>query len=134
MNDMNVQVVTKKRPTLAKRFKCPFCANENVVECVMDRKNAIGKLNCRLCAASYQMDIHNLHEPIDVFSEWLDDCEAADRHNGSTAPLPSGAGGGGGAAGAEPSYDNVEYEDMKPKIKQQLNTTSLGLDSDSDED
>jgi transcription elongation factor Elf1 len=23
------------------------------------------------------MPIHHLHEPIDVFSEWLDDCEAA---------------------------------------------------------
>lgn len=25
------------------------------------------------------MPIHHLHEPIDVFSEWLDDCEAAER-------------------------------------------------------
>lgn len=31
------QVVTKKRPKLAKRFKCPFCANEDVVECKMVR-------------------------------------------------------------------------------------------------
>ncbi len=23
------------------------------------------------------MPIHHLHEPVDVFSEWLDDCEAA---------------------------------------------------------
>jgi transcription elongation factor Elf1 len=71
------QVQTKKRPTLAKRFKCPFCANEEVVECKMDFKALVGSLNCRLCAASYQMRIHHLHEPIDVFSEWLDDCEAA---------------------------------------------------------
>lgn len=43
----------------------------------MDFKVGIGSLNCRLCAASYQMPIHHLHEPVDVFSEWLDDCEAA---------------------------------------------------------
>lgn len=70
-------VQTKKRPTLAKRFKCPFCANEDVVEAKMDFRSGIGALNCRLCGASYQMPIHHLHEPIDVFSEWLDDCEAA---------------------------------------------------------
>jgi transcription elongation factor Elf1 len=62
---------------LAKQFKCPFCANDNVVECKMDLKVGVGKLDCRLCGASYQMPIHHLHEPIDVFSEWLDDCEAA---------------------------------------------------------
>jgi len=43
----------------------------------MDFKAGIGSLNCRLCGAAYQMPIHHLHEPIDVFSEWLDDCEAA---------------------------------------------------------
>ena len=43
----------------------------------MDLKSGTGSLECRLCGASYQMPIHHLHEPIDVFSEWLDDCEAA---------------------------------------------------------
>jgi transcription elongation factor Elf1 len=70
-------VQTKKRVKLSKRFKCPFCANEDTVECKMDFRAGVGSLNCRLCAAAYQMPIHHLHEPIDVFSEWLDDCEAA---------------------------------------------------------
>ena len=43
----------------------------------MDFRQGIGSLACRLCGASYQMPIHHLHEPVDVFSEWLDDCEAA---------------------------------------------------------
>ena len=43
----------------------------------MDNRAGIGSLECRLCGASYQMPIHHLHEPIDVFSEWLDDCESA---------------------------------------------------------
>lgn len=47
----------------------------------MDSKAGIGSLSCRLCGASYQMPIHHLHEPIDVFSEWLDDCEAAQNPN-----------------------------------------------------
>lgn len=69
--------MTKKRPKLAKQFKCPFCANDDVVECKMDLKAGVGSLACRLCGASYSMPIHHLHEPVDVFSEWLDDCESA---------------------------------------------------------
>ena len=52
---------------------------EDVVECKMDLSKGVGSLACRICSASYQMPIHHLHEPIDVFSEWLDDCEAAER-------------------------------------------------------
>ncbi|GAX27144.1 hypothetical protein FisN_13Lh303 [Fistulifera solaris] len=70
-------VVTKKRPKLSKNFKCPFCANQDTVECKMDFKAGIGSLSCRLCSAAFQMPIHHLHEPVDVFSEWLDECEAA---------------------------------------------------------
>ena len=77
--------------TLAKRFKCPFCANEDVVECAMKLREGTGSLNCRICDASFQMPIHHLHEPIDVFSEWLDACEAAEKGI-------SGAGGGGNGA------------------------------------
>ena len=31
------------------------------------------------------MPIHHLHEPIDVFSEWLDACEAAEKGNSGNA-------------------------------------------------
>lgn len=72
-------VVTKKRHKLAKLFKCPFCNNEAAVECKMDFKNEKGTLTCRLCPASFQMDINNLSEPVDVHSEWLDDCARAAR-------------------------------------------------------
>lgn len=99
------QVQTKKRPTLAKRFKCPFCANEEVVECKMDNKAGIGSLKCRLCGSHYEMPIHHLHEPIDVFSEWLDECEAL--QNGGRAGGDSGAP----ADGAAPRYNDEDDED-----------------------
>jgi transcription elongation factor Elf1 len=92
------KVVTKKKVKLSKRFKCPFCANEDVVECKMDFKAGIGSLSCRLCGAAYQMPIHHLHEPIDVFSEWLDDCEAAQ-------------GGGAAAAATNDHYNNDDDDD-----------------------
>jgi len=103
------QVQTKKRVTLAKRFKCPFCANEDVVECKMDFRQGVGSLACRLCGASYQMPIHHLHEPVDVFSEWLDDCEAAAQGK------PTGQAAAQAAAAAaqhdQPQYDISDDDD-----------------------
>mmetsp|Transcript_10173 Transcript_10173/g.27899 ORF Transcript_10173/g.27899 Transcript_10173/m.27899 type:complete len:171 (-) Transcript_10173:673-1185(-) len=102
-------VQTKKRATLAKRFKCPFCSNENAVECKMDFKAGTGALSCRLCGASYQMPIHHLHEPVDVFSEWLDDCEAAAQGKptgGDINPSSSSNGGGSGGGALSSRYDD----------------------------
>jgi len=66
----------------------------------MDFKAGIGTLTCRLCTANYQMPIHHLHEPIDVFSEWLDDCEAAQNPNSSS-----------NAAAATTTYDDGDDDD-----------------------
>jgi len=135
------QVVTKKRQKLAKQFKCPFCANEECVECKMDHKSGIGSLSCRLCGASYQMPIHSLNEPIDVFSEWLDDCEAAQNPGAAAA-----------AAGGAPAYDDEDDDELpessglgqrkqsaKPAAsasnKNSNNARSIDLgDEDSDDD
>lgn len=85
------------------------------------------------------MPIHHLHEPIDVFSEWLDDCEAAatGRSNGNEEVQ-------------QQQYDDESGDDELPEAsglqakpagqsskgsapKQSL--TDLGLDdSDSDDE
>jgi transcription elongation factor Elf1 len=103
-----LQIQTKKRPTLAKRFKCPFCANDDTVECKMDFRAGIGSLSCRLCGASYQMPIHHLHEPVDVFSEWLDDCEAAAQGK----PTGSSAAHTGVGADGIPQYESESDDDL----------------------
>lgn len=139
----NIQVQTKKRQALSKRFKCPFCANEETVECKMDFRAGIGSLACRLCAASYQMPIHHLHEPVDVFSEWLDDCEAAAQGKTSTSQQPPET--------AVPRYESEDDDDELPAASGLTGTkkkaaaapaskpdarpsyTDLGLD-DSDDD
>jgi transcription elongation factor Elf1 len=123
-----IQVVTKKRPKLAKRFKCPFCANDDTVECKMDFKLGIGSLNCRLCGASYQMPIHHLNEPIDVFSEWLDDCEAA------------ATGGSARAHGDEndddalPTASGLGARKVAPKNDANARSIDLGVGDSEDED
>ncbi len=70
------KVVKKARPVVAKIFKCLFCNTEKSVICQLDMKSMTGSLECTVCHAKYQTSIHKLTEPIDVFTEWLD--EAAD--------------------------------------------------------
>ena len=101
--------------TLAKRFKCPFCATEDAVECEMKLREGTGSLNCRMCGASFQMPIHHLHEPIDVFSEWLDECEAAEkRKNGLDVDGSGGLDGTavGGNGRRDYDYDSDEGDEL----------------------
>lgn len=89
------------------------------------------------------MPIHHLHEPIDVFSEWLDDCERAQQGNnpndepeeieeeedddlGETSGLGHPRTGQAEAARKEP-------EQPPSAAHQRQSYTDLGLD-DSDDD
>jgi hypothetical protein len=88
------------------------------------------------------MPIHHLHEPVDVFSEWLDECEAA--HNRSRSVQQPGANNSA-------IYDDDDDDDLpestgmgnrKPaarkvnsKNESRAASIDLGLaDSDDDED
>ncbi len=54
------------------------------------------------------MPIHHLHEPVDVFSEWLDDCEAAAQgRQPPTEPSTSQAN--------MPQYESKEEDDELPE-------------------
>lgn len=67
----------KRQEKLNTVFSCPFCNHENSVECRMDRKNALGEVFCRICEEKYTTQIDTLSEPIDVYSDWIDECERA---------------------------------------------------------
>lgn len=84
------------------------------MECTMKLKDGIGSLNCRLCAVSYQMPIHHLHEPIDVFSEWLDACEAAECAKQADTDFSGGTDhrySGGGKGGIHDDDDSDEDDE-----------------------
>ena len=67
------KVVKKKRQTVAKVFKCLFCNHDNAVQCSIDIRSMTGKLECSICNAKFQTQINTLTEPIDIFTEWLDE-------------------------------------------------------------
>ena len=45
----------------------------------MDRRAQVGYLKCRVCVAEYEMRIDPLHQPVDVFADWIDECEALNK-------------------------------------------------------
>ncbi|ERN09525.1 hypothetical protein AMTRI_Chr09g32810 [Amborella trichopoda] len=67
----------KKLPKLDTTFCCPFCNHPDSVDCIIDRKLKIGEAICRVCEVGYATKIHALTEPIDIYCEWVDACEAA---------------------------------------------------------
>ncbi|KAJ8638943.1 hypothetical protein MRB53_015637 [Persea americana] len=54
---------------------CPFCNHGSSVECRIDMKNLIGEATCRICQENFSTTITALSEPIDIYSEWIDECE-----------------------------------------------------------
>lgn len=67
------KVVKKVRPTVAKVFKCLFCNHDGAVHCSIDIRSMTGKLECSVCGAKFQTQTNTLTEPIDIFTEWLDE-------------------------------------------------------------
>ncbi|PRW44971.1 transcription elongation factor 1-like protein [Chlorella sorokiniana] len=65
----------KARPKLETTFACPFCNADKSVSCELDRETNVGAVKCSQCKAAWTTKIHQLSEPIDVYSEWIDACE-----------------------------------------------------------
>ncbi|KAM3343604.1 transcription elongation factor 1 [Capsicum galapagoense] len=61
-------------------FSCPFCSHGTSVECRIDMKNLIGEANCRICQESFSTTVTALTEPIDIYSEWIDECERVNNY------------------------------------------------------
>ena len=70
------KVVKKKvRHEVDTVFKCLFCNHEKSVVCKLNLSSMIGDLVCRICDAKFETQINSLTDPIDVFSEWLDEAQ-----------------------------------------------------------
>ncbi|KAH6788708.1 transcription elongation factor-like protein [Perilla frutescens var. frutescens] len=65
----------KRMDKLDTVFSCPFCNHGTSVECRIDMKNLIGEASCGICQESFSTTVDALTEPIDIYSEWIDECE-----------------------------------------------------------
>ncbi|XP_071656698.1 transcription elongation factor 1 homolog isoform X1 [Patagioenas fasciata] len=79
--------------TLETQFTCPFCNHEKSCDVKMDRARNTGVISCTVCLEEFQTPITcilngtpdprdpipYLSEPVDVYSDWIDACEAANQ-------------------------------------------------------
>ncbi|PNS15423.1 hypothetical protein CAC42_682 [Sphaceloma murrayae] len=91
----------KKREGLASTFQCLFCNHENSVTVKLDKKSSTGELTCKVCGQSYQTGINYLSAPIDVYSDWIDACDAVAKEAAAGTARPAPAGGRQGASQAQ---------------------------------
>lgn len=80
-------------------FTCLFCHHDKSVTVKLDRKEGLALLHCRVCGQRYQGKVNrtcywlpcpfliidsfaDLTEPIDIYSEWIDAADAAQRDAG----------------------------------------------------
>ncbi|KAH8117561.1 Elf1-domain-containing protein [Phellopilus nigrolimitatus] len=68
----------KKKP-LDTTFTCLFCHHEKSANVKIDRKEGVATLVCRVCGQRFQGRVNHLTEPIDVYSEWIDAADAAQK-------------------------------------------------------
>ncbi|KAI9595551.1 transcription elongation factor Elf1 like-domain-containing protein [Syncephalis fuscata] len=73
--------MTRVRQKLDKQFSCIFCNHEKSIDVKLDKESKVGNVLCRVCSASWQTSINYLSEPVDVYSEWIDACEAAQQED-----------------------------------------------------
>ncbi|OCB84081.1 Elf1-domain-containing protein [Sanghuangporus baumii] len=70
---------SRKRVPLDTTFTCLFCHHDKSVNVKIDRKEGVATLLCRICGQRFQGRVNHLTEPIDVYSEWIDAADAAQR-------------------------------------------------------
>lgn len=63
-------------PKLDTAFNCPFCNGARTVTCTIDLEHGTASARCGACGEKYDTAADHLTEPVDVFSDWLDACEA----------------------------------------------------------
>ncbi|KAJ5765562.1 hypothetical protein N7520_005121 [Penicillium odoratum] len=66
----------KKREPLSTTFACLFCNHENSVIVKLDKKLGLGDLSCKVCGQKFQTGINYLSAAVDVYSDWVDACDA----------------------------------------------------------
>ncbi|ODQ77108.1 hypothetical protein BABINDRAFT_169452 [Babjeviella inositovora NRRL Y-12698] len=66
----------KVKQVLDTTFQCLFCNHEKSIICTLDKRNSIGQLHCKICGQTFQTPLNSLSQPVDVYSDWVDACEA----------------------------------------------------------
>jgi transcription elongation factor Elf1 len=85
---------------LPSTFQCLFCNHEKSVSVSIEKKSGVGNLQCKVCGQTFQTNINYLSQPVDVYADWIDACDAvakeaaagkaaSGRSSNRTGPMPS---------------------------------------------
>lgn len=111
--------VKKLKQKLDTQFTCLFCNHEKAINCTIDKKSNIGTLTCKICGQSFQTSINSLSEPIDIYSTWIDACEAVAEEEAKRVDAESGD-----------VEDENDEEVKKGEFKSRLSTKAEDDDND----
>lgn len=78
-NSVLTLVETQAAPKVEDTFNCPFCNSHKSVSCTMDWENERGTVECSECKLGFTCNINHLTEPIDIYHEWVDQCDEANQ-------------------------------------------------------
>lgn len=109
----------KLKQKLDTQFTCLFCNHEKAINCTIDKKSNIGTLTCKICGQSFQTSINSLSEPIDIYSTWIDACEAVAEEEAKRVDAESG------------DFEDEDDEEVKKgEFKSRLSTKAEDDDND----
>ncbi|KAI9721465.1 MAG: hypothetical protein M1812_002227 [Candelaria pacifica] len=74
----------KKKEPLPTSFPCLFCNHEKSVTVKLEKKLGTGNLSCKVCGQSFQTGINYLSAAVDVYSDWIDACDAVAKEAGES--------------------------------------------------
>ncbi|CAG8959363.1 hypothetical protein HYFRA_00001261 [Hymenoscyphus fraxineus] len=104
----------KKNEGLAKTFPCLFCNHENSVSVELDKKAGVGELTCKVCSQKFQCAVNYLSAAVDVYSDWVDACDAVAKEGGEERGgdlAPSRAPASGRQSGGKARDDEEDDDD-----------------------
>ncbi|KAH8794850.1 transcription elongation factor Elf1 like-domain-containing protein [Hyaloscypha finlandica] len=105
----------RKNEPLPTVFPCLFCNHEKSVSVKLDKKAGVGALSCKVCNQQFQCAINYLSAAVDVYSDWVDACDAVAKEDveegagGEYAPSRPAAGRPGGGRARD---DDEDLEDL----------------------
>ena len=105
---MEYKIITDLLLPAATTFTCLFCNHHDSVIIRVDRKEGVGYLMCKVCDQRYQSKVNrtsflsfilqpllthfvavDLTEPVDIYSEWIDAADAAQKETTPLRPATS---------------------------------------------
>ncbi|KAG8532018.1 uncharacterized protein KY384_003654 [Bacidia gigantensis] len=80
----------KKKEPLPTNFPCLFCNHEKSVSVKIDKKGGVGELSCKVCGQQFQTGINYLSQAVDVYSDWIDACDAVAKETNNAQTVDDG--------------------------------------------